>query len=650
MATEIQLDTAINTANSAKSLRELGKSLKELVSLQSQIGEGTVGFKKLQQAINDTEGKVGDLQDSFSTLRGSGVERVNSSLSLFKEGLTSVDPTKLSIAMEGLGAAMKAIPIFLLIEGAKLLYENWDKLVTIFSDSAKQAKENEDALRKLNIQIDIQNTSIDRNILLQQNQLDELKKQEAPLTSIIDKLKEINALKQSKLQGEIQKTDKEMQNLLVRLKDAQYDFKNKTVIESLFGLGTGQNDINKIEDELVKLGLKRADLNNQILSNDISTETEIVSVKDASNKKQRELDEARFKRKQELLQRELDEEKNTSAELLAMKQKQVEKEQEIEDIAFLNSLKKGQKEFEIEQANRDKSYRGRLDSLERQKEKELTEVGKTSEAAYLIEKKYAELAFQEKVKYSAKYLDYAKQGAQIANDINKIIVSNENYNLQQLQYQKDADLENNKNRTQEAIDLETKKANDLITNENLSSAQIEQIKFNSETKIRAIQADSANNELQIKQELDKQSLEIRKKQFEREKKIQLVTAGINTAAAILSALGTVQPFPAALIAAGAAAATGAIQIAAISKSKFDDGGASARQSITPIKPIDTRSAPSNGSNTSNTNVSGQSQGGQLLGNGLTTNTNLLKVYVSERDIREVSSKVDVLESRATFGI
>ena len=117
----------------------------------------------------------------------------------------------------------------------------------------------------------------------------------------------------------------------------------------------------------------------------------------------------------------------------------------------------------------------------------------------------------------------------------------------------------------------------------------------------------------------------------------------------MSALGTVQPFPAALVAAGFAAATGAIQIAAIANSKFDDGGASARQSIKPIKPTDTRTAPSSG-NVGGGQENGTTQG-QLLGNGLTTNNNgTLKVYVSERDIREVASKVDVLESRSTFGV
>lgn len=660
MATEIQLETAINTANSAKSLRELSKSLRELVALQGQIGEGTADFKKLQKAINDTEGRVGDLNDSFGTLRGSGIERVNSSLSLFKDGLSNADPSKLSIALEGLGSAMKAIPIFLLIEGVRLLIENWDKLSVAFSDSAKEAKANEEALRKLTIQLDLQNASIDTNLIKQEQQLFLLKEQGAPLDTIISKLKEINSLKQTKLQNELKKTDKEIFNIVEKIKAAKNDIATATEIESLFNLTASQEDINKLEDELAKLGLKRADLSNQILSNEISTDNKILEEKKSFNKSLDAEQERAFndelerinrarKRREELRQRELEEERNTYAELAAMQKSAGEKQAETEDILFLNSINKGKKEFEIEQAERQKHLDGRLDQLQTAKDKELAQVTEGSEAAYLIEKKYAELAFQEKAKQYSKYLEFAKQGAQLANDINKILVANENYNLQQMQYQKDADLENNKNRTQEQIDLEIKKTNQLIANENLSSAEIERIKFDSETRINQLQTDAANNELQIKKELDKQSLDIRRKQFEREKKIQLVTAGINTAAAVVSALGTVQPFPAAVVAAALAAATGAVQIAAIAKSKFDDGGASARQSITPIKQIDTRSAPSSG-NVGGGTSGGQAANGQLLGQGLTTNNNAIKVVVLEKDIREVANKVDVLESRSTFGV
>src|SRR6187549_2341985 len=98
--TTIELQTKIDTANSAQSLGGITKSLKELISLQSQVGANSAEFKKLSKAINDTEGKLGDLKDSFNTLRGSGVERLNASFGLLREGVSNLDTEKVGIAFK----------------------------------------------------------------------------------------------------------------------------------------------------------------------------------------------------------------------------------------------------------------------------------------------------------------------------------------------------------------------------------------------------------------------------------------------------------------------------------------------------------------------------------------------------------------------
>lgn len=61
--------------------------------------------------------------------------------------------------------------------------------------------------------------------------------------------------------------------------------------------------------------------------------------------------------------------------------------------------------------------------------------------------------------------------------------------------------------------------------------------------------------------------------FETARAFNLSAAFMSTAAAVMNALATVQPYPAAVIAAGVAAATGAIQIAKISSASFGSGGA-----------------------------------------------------------------------------
>jgi hypothetical protein len=122
------IDIKINAAEAAKTTKELKKALKELIDQQSNVAAGSKEWKKLTNAINETEGKIGDLQDSFKTLQGSGIDRVKSSFNLLKEGFTSFDGGKIKAAFSGIGAAMKAIPIFLVLEGIRYLIENFDKL------------------------------------------------------------------------------------------------------------------------------------------------------------------------------------------------------------------------------------------------------------------------------------------------------------------------------------------------------------------------------------------------------------------------------------------------------------------------------------------------------------------------------------------
>lgn len=122
------IEVSIEAAEAAKTVQELRKSLKDLVNQQANVAAGSAEWKKLTQAINDTEGKIGDLTDSFKTLQGSGVERVTSSFNLLKEGFTSFDSGKIKAAFNGIGAAMKAVPIFLIVEGITYLVSNFKEL------------------------------------------------------------------------------------------------------------------------------------------------------------------------------------------------------------------------------------------------------------------------------------------------------------------------------------------------------------------------------------------------------------------------------------------------------------------------------------------------------------------------------------------
>jgi len=122
------IDIKIETANSAKSIGEMNKALKDLKGSLDNVASGSAEWKKLSKAINETEGRIGDINDSFNTLRGSGIERVQSSFGLLKQGLLSFDFGKIGIALKGLGAAFKAVLPFAIIEGFLYLKEHFDDL------------------------------------------------------------------------------------------------------------------------------------------------------------------------------------------------------------------------------------------------------------------------------------------------------------------------------------------------------------------------------------------------------------------------------------------------------------------------------------------------------------------------------------------
>jgi len=125
---------AIEETNTLKGLRD------EIKKYTAAVIAGEEGAAEKLAELKD---KLNDVKDATSTFTGSGVEKLNSSMSLLTESLSNFDGDKFKTAMKGIGTAMKAIPIFLIIEGIKLLVENFDavfKFAQSFTDSAKEVK------------------------------------------------------------------------------------------------------------------------------------------------------------------------------------------------------------------------------------------------------------------------------------------------------------------------------------------------------------------------------------------------------------------------------------------------------------------------------------------------------------------------------
>lgn len=124
------LDKGVEPATDG--FKKLKNELKEAKNAQAQaaeaFGEGSKEYKAAAQQVANLQDKLEDLKDSSVSLKGTGVERLNSSVGLLREGFQNFDTDKLKIGFSALGTAMKAIPIFLIIEGVRYLIENFDEL------------------------------------------------------------------------------------------------------------------------------------------------------------------------------------------------------------------------------------------------------------------------------------------------------------------------------------------------------------------------------------------------------------------------------------------------------------------------------------------------------------------------------------------
>jgi len=128
MAEEVVIKVGVDAAPARTTVKGLKSDLKELVDQQANVAKGGKLWKALAKEINDVEGEIGDLTDSFKTLTGSGVDRVNASVGLLKEGFASFDMGKIGVGLKGLGSAFKAVLPFALIQGVMYLVENFEEL------------------------------------------------------------------------------------------------------------------------------------------------------------------------------------------------------------------------------------------------------------------------------------------------------------------------------------------------------------------------------------------------------------------------------------------------------------------------------------------------------------------------------------------
>lgn len=119
---KVVITTEVKTGNAVNSLKELKRELKE-AQAAALNGDG-----KAAKRVAELKDRMDDLTDATKTFQGSGVERATSSLNLLGDGFRNLDLDKVKTGFKGLGAAMSAVPIFLLVEGITYLIQNFEEL------------------------------------------------------------------------------------------------------------------------------------------------------------------------------------------------------------------------------------------------------------------------------------------------------------------------------------------------------------------------------------------------------------------------------------------------------------------------------------------------------------------------------------------
>lgn len=176
---------AIDESNSLKQLR---------LDLKAAQSAALNGDGKAAERVAELKDKIDDLKDSTQSLQGSGVERLNTSIGLLTEGFANFDTDKVKTGFKGIGAAMSAIPIVLLIEGVKLLIDNFDKVKEVVQNLIPSLKEQFNLTKELNTA----NVEAAKNAAVERNNLENLYKASTDQTKSIDERK--------KAQIELQKT------------------------------------------------------------------------------------------------------------------------------------------------------------------------------------------------------------------------------------------------------------------------------------------------------------------------------------------------------------------------------------------------------------------------------------------------------------
>lgn len=617
---------AIDESNSLKQLR---------LDLKAAQSAALNGDGKAAERVAELKDKIDDLKDSTQSLQGSGVERLNTSIGLLTEGFANFDTDKVKTGFKGIGAAMSAIPIVLLIEGVKLLIDNFDKVKEVVQNLIPSLKEQFNLTKELNAA----NVEAAKNAIVERNNLDNLYKASTDQTKSIDERKKA----QIELQKTYPLTFKNFSDEDFALGKAKkgYDELSKSILDAsmlkakqslldkeaiAFAEGE-QKRLNEIAEAREKLATASKKQNvaidiesktRQVLASDYDAQLSVINELIREN----EAESESFKKKNATILGELAKyqqgadkieaeraasakNSNKSAEDAAEKAKKIRDEKLAADLAAIKSIE----DARIAAINDDELRAFAKEVLDNQRRIKEIDAGKESEKLKTQEKEAQAILFEqnitkineegnakrkgsnEKAAAENKELDEKaaadKKALEEQSYIDKVTIAKTNLIDAQANGEEYLEAQLNLLNAEREQELNAVEGNEIAKAEITARYREQERQLRLQNAANDLQAasnltaslgDLSNSLFELKRSnLVKGSDEDReaaRKQFDVNKAVSISTAILNGASAVMNALGTVQPYYLAIAAAIGAGVTATAQVAKISATKFQyfDGG------------------------------------------------------------------------------
>lgn len=510
---------AIDESNALKQLKA------DLKAAQSAALNGDGAAAKKVAELKD---KIDDLKDSTKSLQGSGVEKLNTSIGLLTEGFSNFDADKVKTGFKGIGAAMSAIPIILIIEGIKALIENFDVVVKFAKNMTDSFSDTERAVKALTLSTEkdtVANKALisqyDNEIKLLQakggseKELTELKKKK--LLVELAELQNSVRLRYAKVQEVIANDDISEYLLRASIAAAKKIGADKLAEQGEKELAKQkkeryQEDLTAFRDAATQVSQAKTDLlvldieyNKKQVESAKEKNKEILESEKDRQAREADIMNAQIDKEEELVRQSIQRQKDADAMLLELEQQLINGLNEADKQRYIDNVALADAKLLDVKRNGTNYLEAQLELLNAEREQELSNTELTEAQRAEIINKYREEERQLNEKYYSDNLQAASNVTASLGDLSNSLFDLKRSNLQ---------------------------------------------KGSEEDKAAA------------------------KKQFEVNKAFGITTALIQGAVAVINASASVPYLPVGLAASIAASATTAATVAKISSTKFQyfDGG------------------------------------------------------------------------------